>query len=227
MRRTRLVGPQATLWPDWRHFAFLTDLEGSAVDLDAFHRHHAVVELAIDDLKEGAGMEHCPSGSFSANGAWLCCAVLAHNLMRWTVSLFRTESRGDRWALRLMVVMLPCSSCGCRGSDGGAAAHVVAVVAPAVVIGDEPGVGFGLELADRGEVTAMEGRSPALLEDGAVEALAHGVVVGRAGRDPLVTESLGRQVAPEVAGHVFGTVVAEDGPDPDPVAPIVRAAPGR
>ena len=23
-----LVGPQATLWPDWRHFAFLTDLEG-------------------------------------------------------------------------------------------------------------------------------------------------------------------------------------------------------
>ena len=26
VRRTRLVGPQATLWPDWRHFAFLTDL---------------------------------------------------------------------------------------------------------------------------------------------------------------------------------------------------------
>jgi hypothetical protein len=87
VRRTRLVGPQAALWPDWRHFAFLTDLEGSAVELDAFHRHHAVVELAIDDLKEGAGMEHCPSGSFSANGAWLCCAVLAHNLMRWTAAL--------------------------------------------------------------------------------------------------------------------------------------------
>jgi hypothetical protein len=87
VRRTRLVGPQASLWPDWRHFAFLTDLEGSAVDLDAFHRHHAVVELAIDDLKEGAGMEHVPSGNFSANGAWLCCAVLAHNLMRWTAAL--------------------------------------------------------------------------------------------------------------------------------------------
>jgi hypothetical protein len=87
VRRTRLVGRQATLWPDWRHFAFLTDLEGSATDLDAFHRQHAVVELAIDDLKEGAGMEHVPSGSFSANAAWLCCAVLAHNLMRWTASL--------------------------------------------------------------------------------------------------------------------------------------------
>ena len=32
-------------------------------------------------------MEHCPSGNFSANAAWLCCAVLAHNLMRWTASL--------------------------------------------------------------------------------------------------------------------------------------------
>ena len=87
VRRTRLVGPQATLWPNWRHFACMTDLEGPAVEVDAFHRQHATVELAIDDWKEGAGMEHCPSGSFSANGAWLCCAVLAHNLIRWTAAL--------------------------------------------------------------------------------------------------------------------------------------------
>jgi hypothetical protein len=87
VRRSRLVGPQATLWPNWRHFAFLTDLEGPAKEVDAFHRQHATVELAIDDWKEGAGMEHCPSGNFSANGAWLCCAVLAHNLMRWTAAL--------------------------------------------------------------------------------------------------------------------------------------------
>ena len=60
VRRTRLCGPQATLWPNWRHFAFLTDLEGTALELDAFHRAHAVVELCIDDWKEGAGMEHCP-----------------------------------------------------------------------------------------------------------------------------------------------------------------------
>jgi hypothetical protein len=87
VRRTRLVGAQATLWPNWRHFAFLTDLDGLAAEVDAFHRAHAVVELAIDDWKEGAGMEHCPSGSFSANGGWLCCAVLAHNLIRWTAGL--------------------------------------------------------------------------------------------------------------------------------------------
>jgi hypothetical protein len=87
VRRTRLIGPQATLWPQWRHFAFLTDLKGTAIELDAFHRRHAVVELCIDDWKEGAGMEHCPSGDFSANAAWMCCAVLAHNLIRWSANL--------------------------------------------------------------------------------------------------------------------------------------------
>jgi hypothetical protein len=90
VRRTRLTTPaQARLWPDWRHFGFLTDLDGAAVDVDAFHRRHAVVELAIRDIKEGAGLEHVPSGNFSANGAWLCCAVLAHNLIRWTTTIGR------------------------------------------------------------------------------------------------------------------------------------------
>jgi hypothetical protein len=84
VRRTRLVGPQAKLFPDWRYFAFLTDLIGEASEVDAFHRERALTELDIRDLKEGTGMAHCPSGSFSANSAWLCCAVLAHNLLRWT-----------------------------------------------------------------------------------------------------------------------------------------------
>jgi len=87
VRRTRLVGHQATLWPEWRHFAFLTDQGGTAVEADAFHRAHATVELAIKDLKEGAGMEHVPSGNFSANSAWLVCAALAHNLVRWSAML--------------------------------------------------------------------------------------------------------------------------------------------
>ncbi len=87
VRRTRLVGAQAMLWPEWRHFAFVTDLEGDVVDVDAFHRAHAHVELAIRDLKEGAGLEHVPSGNFSANAAWLLCAALAHNLIRWSALL--------------------------------------------------------------------------------------------------------------------------------------------
>jgi hypothetical protein len=81
VRRTRLVGAQATLWPDWRHHAF------TAVALDADHRRHAVVELAIRDLKQGAGLCHCPSGVFLANAAWALLATLAHNLLRWVAAL--------------------------------------------------------------------------------------------------------------------------------------------
>jgi len=96
VRRTRLVGPQATLWPNWRHFAFLTDLDGTATELDAFHRNHAVIELDIRDLKEGSGLCHLPSGNFWANGAWLACAVLAHNLLRWTQMLGELELEDHR-----------------------------------------------------------------------------------------------------------------------------------
>ena len=82
IRRTRLIGDQAELFPSWRYFGFVTDLEGSAVELDQFHRNRARIELSIKDLKEGAGMEHVPSGKFDANSAWLAHAVLAHNLIR-------------------------------------------------------------------------------------------------------------------------------------------------
>ncbi len=88
VRRTRLIDPtQAQLWPDWRYHAFITSLDRPTVEVDQFHRDHATVELAIRDLKDGAGLTHCPSGKFFANAAWLACAVLAHNLIRWTARL--------------------------------------------------------------------------------------------------------------------------------------------
>ena len=125
VRRTRLTDPtQAQLWPDWRHHAFVTNIDLPGVEVDQFHREHATVELAIRDLKEGAGMQHCPSGRFFANAAWLGCAVLAHNLTRWTARLGhvhpddqltvaytmrarllalpgRLVNRSQRWTLRL------------------------------------------------------------------------------------------------------------------------------
>ena len=94
VRRTRLIGRQATLWPEWRHFAFLSDQPGTAVEVDAFHRAHATVELAIKDLKEGAGMEDVPSGNFSANAAWLVCAALAHDLIRRSAMLGEITPEG-------------------------------------------------------------------------------------------------------------------------------------
>ena len=87
VRRTRLTGKQAELFPCWRYHGFITDREGTAVYLDEDHRRHAVVELAIRDLKEGAGLMHCPSGEFNANAAWVVLAGIAHNMVRWVCSL--------------------------------------------------------------------------------------------------------------------------------------------
>jgi DDE family transposase len=84
-------GPQGQLFPTWRYHAFVTNLAGAAWALDRQHRHHAVVELSIRDLKAGP-LAHLPSGSFHANSAWLQCAVLAHNLIRWTATLGATHT---------------------------------------------------------------------------------------------------------------------------------------
>ena len=83
VRRTRLIGAQAELWPDWRHFAFLTNRTDAIGLVESEHRDHAVVEQVISDLKDQA-LAHFPSGDYDANAAWTVLAALAHNLLRWT-----------------------------------------------------------------------------------------------------------------------------------------------
>jgi Transposase DDE domain group 1 len=87
VRRVRNLDDQQQLFPTWRYHAFVTNRVGTMLELDADHRRHAVCELAIRDLKAGAGLVHLPSGQFAANAAWLGAATLAHNLIRWTATL--------------------------------------------------------------------------------------------------------------------------------------------
>ncbi len=89
VRRTRIVGEQADLFPNWRHHAVATDIDADTLDTktaDTRYRSHARVELAVKDLKAG-GLAHSPSGRFAANAAWLACAALAHNIARWTARI--------------------------------------------------------------------------------------------------------------------------------------------
>jgi hypothetical protein len=86
VRRTRLVGKQADLFPDWRHHAFATNRTVPTITADIDHRDHATVELAIRDLKDQA-LAHFPSGQFAANSAWAVIAALSHNLGRWTTQI--------------------------------------------------------------------------------------------------------------------------------------------
>ena len=107
VRRTRLIGPQAELFPDWRHFAFITNRSDDITIVEAEHRDHAVVEQVIADLKDQA-LAHFPSGHFHANGAWTVLAAIAHNLLRWTqlLGLPDTTVRAAR-TLRRRLLQIP------------------------------------------------------------------------------------------------------------------------
>lgn len=107
VRRTRLLGAQAELWPDWRHFCLLTNRDQDIALVETEHREHAVVEQVIADLKDQA-LAHFPSGHYGANGAWTVLAALAHNLLRWTqlLGLPDTTVRAAR-TLRRRLLQVP------------------------------------------------------------------------------------------------------------------------
>jgi hypothetical protein len=109
VRRVRNAGDQPQLFATWRYHAFVTNRVGATTWLDADHRRHAVCELAIRDLKAGAGLAHLPSGRFAANSAWLLATTLAHNLLRWTARLGLGSHREQLVAktLRRTLLMLP------------------------------------------------------------------------------------------------------------------------
>jgi hypothetical protein len=86
VRRTRLLGAQAELFPDWRYHAFATNRTSPTLVADTDHRDHAQVELAIRDLKDQA-LAHFPSGRMHANSAWTVIAALAHNVGRWATQI--------------------------------------------------------------------------------------------------------------------------------------------
>jgi hypothetical protein len=107
VRRTRLLGAQAELWPDWRHFCLISNRAEEITLVEAEHREHAIVEQVIADLKEQA-LAHFPSGHFYANSAWTVLAALAHNLLRWTqlLGLPDTTVRAAR-TLRRRLLTVP------------------------------------------------------------------------------------------------------------------------
>jgi hypothetical protein len=80
---------QETLFDVWRFHAFFTTVGTEAmgtVTADKVHRGHAIIEQVNADLKNSA-LAHLPSGLFTANAAWLVCAVMAFNLTRAAATL--------------------------------------------------------------------------------------------------------------------------------------------
>src|SRR6185295_19335994 len=65
---------QGALFDTWRFHAFFTTTDLDIVTADKTHRQHAIIEQVHADLKNSA-LAHLPSNHFSANAAWLVCAV--------------------------------------------------------------------------------------------------------------------------------------------------------
>ena len=72
---------QGELFTAWRYHAFVTNSTVELVQVEKHHREHAIIEQVNADVKDSA-LAHLPSGSFTANAAWLTLAAIAHNLTR-------------------------------------------------------------------------------------------------------------------------------------------------
>jgi len=102
---------QGELFDIWRFHAFFTTTDPDDLDTvaaDKLHRHHAICEQVHADLKNSA-LAHLPSNSFSANAAWLVCAVMAFNLTRAAGTLTSDPklSKATTGTIRRTLVSVP------------------------------------------------------------------------------------------------------------------------
>ena len=101
---------QDTLFDTWRFHAFFTTADPAVLDTvaaDRTHRHHAVIEQVLADLKHSA-LAHLPSGVFTANAAWLVLAVIAFNLTRAAASLTEPDLvRATTTTIRRKLINVP------------------------------------------------------------------------------------------------------------------------
>jgi len=113
VRRVKRLNPatapqgQGELFAAYRHHTVFTNSAEPMLTAEAHHRDHAIIEQVIADLK-GSALAHFPSGKFTANAAWLACAVMAYNLARAAgVTAGGKLTRARTATIRSMVINLP------------------------------------------------------------------------------------------------------------------------
>jgi hypothetical protein len=112
VRRVKRLNPKAAggqdeLFTTWRYHAIFTDSPYALVQAEEQHRDHAIVEQVNADLIDGP-LAHRPSGTFTANAAWLALATLTHNLLRAAgclASAFHAKARAA--TLRRHLINVP------------------------------------------------------------------------------------------------------------------------
>jgi hypothetical protein len=107
VRRVKDARYPDALFPVWRYHPFFTNSDLTTTEADITHRRHAIIETTFADLIDGP-LARIPSGLFSANCAWLACAVIAHNLLRAAGTLASGDAAVARGAtLRRDLVNVP------------------------------------------------------------------------------------------------------------------------
>src|SRR6266540_4309492 len=100
---TPCTGEQAELeTAGYRYWVLVTnDHVTDATALESEHRHKALVESGVRELKENFGLSVLRKHGFMANWAWLLIVATGLNLCRWTQLLGELGSDGDLRAKRL------------------------------------------------------------------------------------------------------------------------------
>lgn len=109
VRRVPDMNPahQSELFTVYRYHAVFTSSPLPMLEAEKAHRAHAIVEQVIADLKNGP-LAHLPSGSFSANSAWLVCAAMAFNLTRAAGALASVfHAKATTGTIRAQLINIP------------------------------------------------------------------------------------------------------------------------
>jgi hypothetical protein len=86
VRRVRTLSQQGELLPSWQHYPFATNRPDDLSTVEAEHRQHAVVELAIRDLKDQA-LAHFPPATTTPTSPGPSSPRSPINLLRWTQTI--------------------------------------------------------------------------------------------------------------------------------------------
>ncbi len=87
--------------------AIVTDLEGAAVDIEAWHRCRVSIEELFKDAKHGHGLAHLPMGRLQSNAVWMQCCMLAVNLSSMLQQVAGTSVRAHAKRLRSELLCIP------------------------------------------------------------------------------------------------------------------------
>ncbi len=87
--------------------AIVTDLEGTAADIEHWHRHRVSIEELFKDAKHGHGLAHLPMGRRQANAAWLQVCMLGVNLSSMLQQVAGRSVRAHAKRLRSELICIP------------------------------------------------------------------------------------------------------------------------